>query len=137
VRSGTLADRDVVFRELYDYLYRSDWVVSKQSDAAANALIKKRFGQLVQRFSEQDPPKKARPNLAKRAKEYYNAYPDVDLTVVVPAYNSSDMLASSVDSVLAIRGVRYNVLLIDDGSTDSTLEVMSDYARRYDNVHVF
>lgn len=58
------------------------------------------------------------------------------LTVVVPAYNVSDYLASCLDSVLAQTYTNLDVLVIDDGSTDDTPRVADAYAREHKRVRV-
>jgi cellulose synthase/poly-beta-1,6-N-acetylglucosamine synthase-like glycosyltransferase len=47
----------------------------------------------------------------------------------VPAYNEARVLANCVDSILATRYPGLRLVLVDDGSTDTTLDVMLRYAR--------
>jgi len=59
-----------------------------------------------------------------------------DISVIIPAYNSEDTIKRCVKSV--INQSIFNqleVILINDGSTDSTLEILMDYAK-YANVKV-
>lgn len=44
------------------------------------------------------------------------------LTILMPAYNEENVVEESIESALSIDYPNYDVLLIDDGSTDSTLE---------------
>ena len=57
------------------------------------------------------------------------------LTVLLPVYNGKALLHQAVVSVLSQRDVDFNLLVIDDGSTDNTLEVLS----RFENqcMHVY
>jgi poly-beta-1,6-N-acetyl-D-glucosamine synthase len=48
--------------------------------------------------------------------------PDLRISVVVPAYNEEKSVASSIQSLLALDYGNYEVILVDDGSTDGTLE---------------
>ncbi len=48
--------------------------------------------------------------------------------VIIPCYNASRFLARALDSVLAQTFQNWRVLLIDDGSTDETPEVIDAYA---------
>jgi glycosyltransferase involved in cell wall biosynthesis len=50
-----------------------------------------------------------------------------EVSVIIPAYNSAHYLAAAVDSVLAQTFADLEVLVIDDGSTDETPQVMSRY----------
>lgn len=54
--------------------------------------------------------------------------PAVD--IVIPCYNASQFLARALDSVLAQTFPHWRILLIDDGSTDSTPELVRSYAPR-------
>lgn len=46
------------------------------------------------------------------------------VSVVVPAFNEREVIERTVRSVLASRGVEVEVLVIDDGSTDGTADVV-------------
>jgi glycosyltransferase involved in cell wall biosynthesis len=46
------------------------------------------------------------------------------VSVVIPAYNAADTIAAAIQSVSAQRHVDLECLIVDDGSTDGTLEVV-------------
>lgn len=48
------------------------------------------------------------------------------VSVVIPAYNAKSYIRAAVDSMLNQTYVNIEVIVIDDGSTDGTLEVLSD-----------
>lgn len=50
-----------------------------------------------------------------------------EMSVVLPYYNAEATLADAIDSVLAQEGVDFELILIDDGSTDSSSEVAHRY----------
>jgi glycosyltransferase involved in cell wall biosynthesis/SAM-dependent methyltransferase len=52
------------------------------------------------------------------------------VSVVVPFWNVKSFLAEAIDSVLAQRFQSWELLLVDDGSTDGTTEVARHYAER-------
>jgi len=50
------------------------------------------------------------------------------ISVVVPCYNYAQFIREAVDSALAQTVLPLEVIVVDDGSTDQTLEVMAAYA---------
>lgn len=59
------------------------------------------------------------------------------LSVIVPIYNTSKFLRECVDSILQQEYQDIEVLLIDDGSTDNSLEICREYEVKDDRVRVF
>jgi cellulose synthase/poly-beta-1,6-N-acetylglucosamine synthase-like glycosyltransferase/peptidoglycan/xylan/chitin deacetylase (PgdA/CDA1 family) len=51
---------------------------------------------------------------------------DRKASVVIPAYNEARVIHRTIESVLASRAVEVEVIVIDDGSTDGTAEVVRD-----------
>lgn len=52
------------------------------------------------------------------------------LSVIVPVYNVADYLPACLDSILGQTFTDFELLLIDDGSTDRSGAICDDYARR-------
>ena len=55
------------------------------------------------------------------------------LTITVPCYNSRDYMEKCIDSLLA-GGDRVEILIINDGSTDTTGQIADSYAQRYPSI---
>lgn len=51
------------------------------------------------------------------------------VSIVIPAYNGERYVAAALDSVLAQRYRPLEILVVDDGSTDSTQQIARGYAR--------
>lgn len=60
--------------------------------------------------------------------EFANAEPIV--SVIIPAYNCDRYIAQAIESVLQQKNCTYEVIVIDDGSTDSTEQVLKPYSDR-------
>lgn len=51
------------------------------------------------------------------------------VSVLIPAYNAAPWLRQTVESALAQEGVRTEIIIVDDGSTDATLAVANSFVR--------
>ena len=58
----------------------------------------------------------------------------MDVSVIIPVYNTEQYLANCVDSVLKQNGVSLEIILVDDGSTDSSPCICDKYAEEHDNI---
>ncbi len=59
------------------------------------------------------------------------------ISVYMPSKNRGPMLTRAIDSVLAQDYTNFELIIVDDGSTDDTPAVLADYQRRYDNVRCY
>jgi len=66
----------------------------------------------------------------KRRANHYNP----KVTIIVPAYNEARVLAGGVRSLLKSHYKNYEILIVDDGSTDDTWAVAKQLAKRYKRV---
>lgn len=58
------------------------------------------------------------------------------ISVLMPVYNVKKYLKQSLDSLLNQSYKDYEIICVDDGSTDGSGEMLDDYARRYDCIKV-
>lgn len=49
------------------------------------------------------------------------------VSVIIPVYNSEKYLRESLDSVVSQEGVEVELIVVDDGSTDSSREIVREY----------
>ena len=54
----------------------------------------------------------------------------MNISVAIPTYNSSAFIARTLDSVLAQTEHPHEILVVDDGSTDATVELLRSYGSR-------
>lgn len=58
-----------------------------------------------------------------------------DISVIVPIYNVEEYLAECLDSIVSQTKQDFEVIMVDDGSTDSSGEIAKSYAEKYPNFH--
>ena len=58
------------------------------------------------------------------------------VSVVVPVYNVERYLAQCVDSILQQTYTPYEIILVDDGSTDNSGKIADEYAEKYKIIRV-
>lgn len=61
----------------------------------------------------------------------------MQVSIIVPAYNSADYLSQCIDSLLIQTSADFEVLLINDGSTDATGSICNSYAEKDSRIRVF
>lgn len=59
------------------------------------------------------------------------------ISCIVPIYNSERYLRRCIDSILAQDYPHYEIILVDDGSTDSSSRICDQYAAQYKSIIVY
>ena len=59
------------------------------------------------------------------------------VSVLIPAYNVEDYINECIDSVLSQTLQDFEIICIDDKSTDSTLKILREYEAKDSRIHVF
>ena len=54
--------------------------------------------------------------------------------IIIPAHNEGDILAQTLDSLLAQTLPAHSIVVIDDNSTDHTAVILADYCKRFPQV---
>ena len=55
----------------------------------------------------------------------------MDLSIIVPIYNVEEYLAECLKSLYKISNLRYEVILVNDGSKDNSYQIMEEFKRLY------
>ena len=58
-------------------------------------------------------------------------------SAVIPAYNRGKYIARAIESVLAQTVKDFEIIVVDDHSTDDTLRIAESYVVKYPEVRVF
>lgn len=54
----------------------------------------------------------------------------IDLSIIVPMYNVEDYILETLNSLRGIQGLNAELILVNDGSTDNTLNVAAEWSKR-------
>lgn len=60
----------------------------------------------------------------------------MQFSIIVPIYNVEKYLSACIDSILAQTYGDYEIILVDDGSTDTSPQICDQYANQYACIHV-
>lgn len=59
-----------------------------------------------------------------------------EITVLLPAYNASDVISEAIESILNQSFENFEFLIINDGSTDNTLDIIQSYAKKDTRIRI-
>lgn len=59
------------------------------------------------------------------------------ISIIMPAYNSENYISEAIDSVLTQSYRDWELIIVNDGSTDRTSEIIDEYAERDPRIKVF
>ena len=60
----------------------------------------------------------------------------IGISVIIPVYNTEEYIVECIESVLENNYTDYEIICINDGSTDSSLELINNLAKTYDCIKV-
>jgi cellulose synthase/poly-beta-1,6-N-acetylglucosamine synthase-like glycosyltransferase len=52
---------------------------------------------------------------------------DLPISIIIPVFNAQETITRTLDSVFASKYPDYEVLVVDDGSQDQTIEILEDW----------
>jgi len=58
------------------------------------------------------------------------------VSVVIPAYNAEKYISETLDSIVNQSYKRLEIIIVDDGSSDSTHEICTNYSAKYPNIRL-
>lgn len=58
------------------------------------------------------------------------------VTVFIPCYNAERFISETIDSILGQTYQDFELLIIDDGSTDHSMEIVASYANKDDRIRI-
>lgn len=73
---------------------------------------------------------------SKDNKSYSTHAPDAKVSVIVPIYNTAKYLPACLDSILNQTHQNLEIILVDDGSTDTSGQIADNYAKKDSRIKV-
>ena len=62
----------------------------------------------------------------------------IDVSVIVPVYNVEKYVARCLESLVNQQcDCSYEIIVVNDGTKDNSMEIVNDYAAHYDFIHVY
>ena len=58
----------------------------------------------------------------------------ISISILMPAYNSEEFISESIESILKSKFLNYEVVIVDDGSTDGTASIIKKYISKFNNL---
>ena len=55
-------------------------------------------------------------------------------SIIIPVYNSESFLSTTIDSILKQNFKNYEIILVDDCSTDNTNKLCKSYEKNFNNI---
>jgi len=59
------------------------------------------------------------------------------VSVVIPVHNAAKYLARTIESVLAQDYNNYEIIVVDDGSSDNSVQIIIEFISKYKNIRLF
>lgn len=60
----------------------------------------------------------------------------IKVSVILPVYNAEKFIAQCLDSIMGQTLKEIEIICVDDGSTDNSLQIMKEYENKYSNIVV-
>lgn len=102
---------------------------SKYSLSAQYEGFLSAFGQILNKKFDEDIVVKTRRSLERNERPL--------VSVIIPSYNQAEFLPETLDSIIAQTYDNWETIVVNDGSTDNTEEVMAAYAAIDGRIRVF
>ena len=59
---------------------------------------------------------------------------DKFISIIIPMFNSEETISRTIDSILAQTYKNFEIIIVNDGSTDNSKEIVESYKKSYKNI---
>lgn len=61
----------------------------------------------------------------------------IKISIIVPVYNVENYISVTIESLLNQTYKNFEIILVDDGSTDNSSSICKEYASKFDHIHYY
>ena len=61
----------------------------------------------------------------------------IKISIIVPVYNVGNYISVTIESLLNQTYKNFEIILVDDGSTDNSSSICKEYASKFDHIHYY
>lgn len=61
----------------------------------------------------------------------------IDVSIIIPIYNRANTLTECLKSITKVRQKNYEIILVDDGSTDNSASICQDFCKEHSEAHYY
>ena len=58
----------------------------------------------------------------------------MELSIIIPVYNTAEYISECIDSVISQKGIDFEIICVDDDSTDNSFSFLKDYEKQYPGI---
>lgn len=62
---------------------------------------------------------------------------NLELSIIIPVYNVEKYIGNCLDSILRIKSINYEILIINDGSSDNSQKIIDEYCKKDSRIKSF
>lgn len=95
-----------------------------------NFLCEKKNGCLETKYFSQNDISDLNVILAGDFKTYIKKYTSIKMSIIIPVYNAGKYLEQCLDSTINQTLKDIEIICVDDGSTDNSLDILKEYAKK-------
>ncbi|SHE94351.1 Glycosyltransferase, catalytic subunit of cellulose synthase and poly-beta-1,6-N-acetylglucosamine synthase [Marinitoga hydrogenitolerans DSM 16785] len=71
--------------------------------------------------------------LSKKNLKYHS---DLKISIIIPTYNEEKVIEKSIECIQKNTYKNFEIIVIDDNSSDSTFKILNDLEKKYDNIKI-